>query len=103
MPVEFAWAGRGKSRRHRGWHCGDTSFPLFEYSARIVLNRATGGDNLRTLAHELAHHVVGVRRIRESSTRPARRYRSHGRPFPETYYETVGYVYQVAAGWELLR
>ena len=104
VPVEFAWAGRGKSRRHRGWHCGDIPFPLFEYSARIVLNRANGGDNLRTLAHELAHHVVGVRRIRESSTLPARRYRSHGRPFPETYYEMVGYVYaHVAAGWDLLR
>ena len=71
VPVQFVWAPSRKFRNFLGWHCGETPFPLFRYPAQIVLNRANGGDNLRTLAHELAHNVVGVRRIRECSTRPA--------------------------------
>ena len=93
VPVAFVWAPSGKRSKALGWHCGETPFPLFPYPAQIVLNRATGGDNLRTLAHELAHHVVGVRRTRDCSTRPARRYRPHGRPFPETFREMVGHVH----------
>ena len=92
VAVEFVWAPNRKSGDARGWHCGDAHFPLFRYSARIVLNRANGGDNLRTLAHELAHHVVRVRQIRECSARPVRRYGPHGHPFPKTYREMVGHV-----------
>ena len=102
VPVEFIRAPNRKPGHALGWYCGDTPFPLFRYPARIVLNRAHGGDNLRTLAHELAHHVVGVRRIRECGARPPRRYRPHGHPFPETYREMVEYVHtQVAAQREL--
>ena len=101
VQVEFAWAPNRKPRHYLGWHCGDTLFPLFRYTGRIVLNWANGGNNLRTLAHELAHHVVGVRRMRESTMGPARRYRPHGRPFPKTYHEMVGYIHaQVAARQE---
>ena len=91
--VDFVWAPNRKLRNARGWQCGETHLPLFPYPARMVLNRANGGDNLRTLAHELAHHVVGVRRTRDCSTRPARRYPPHGRPFPETFREMVGHVH----------
>ena len=93
VPVAFVWAPSGKRRNLAGWHCRETPFPLFPYPAQIVLNRANGGDNLRTLAHELAHHVVGVRRTRDCGTRPARRYPPHGRPFPETFREMVGHVH----------
>ena len=91
--VDFVWAPNKKLRNARGWQCGETHFPLFPYPARMVLNRANGGDNLRTLAHELAHHVVVVRRTRDWGTRPARRYPPHGRPFPETFREMVGHVH----------
>ena len=102
VPVVFVRASNRKARKFLGWHCGETHFPLFPHPGVIVLNRAKGGDTLRTLAHELAHHVVGVRRIRDCSTRPARRYRPHGRPFPETYREMVDHVYtQMAARREL--
>ena len=101
VPVQFVWAPSRKFRNFLGWHCGETPFPLFRYPAQIILSRANGGDNLRTLAHELAHNVVGVRRIRECSTRPARRFRPHGRPFRETFREMVGYLHdQVTARQE---
>ena len=93
VPVAFVWAPSGKRANFAAWHCRETPFPLFPYPAQIVLNRANGGDNLRTLAHELAHHVVGVRRTRDWGTRPTRRYRPHGRPFPETFREMVGHVH----------
>ena len=93
VPVEFVQAPNRKAKKILGWHCGDTPFPLFRYTGRIVLNQANGGDTLRTLAHELAHHVVGVRRTRDCSTRPARRYRPHAHPFPKTYREMVDHVY----------
>ena len=99
VPVEFVWAPNRKPRSHLGWYCGHAPLPLFQYPAQIVLNRANGGNTLRTLAHELAHHVV-VRRIIEKDTYPARRYRPHGRPFPGTYREMVGYVHAyVEAEW----
>ena len=102
VPVAFVWAPSRKRRKFLGWHCGEAHFPLFPYPGVIVLNRANGGDTLRTLAHELAHHVVGVRQIREGGTRPGRRYRPHSRPFPETYRELVDHVHiQVAALREL--
>ena len=93
VPVELAWAPNGKPRNYGGWHCGGIQFPLFRCGGLIVLNRATRGNNLRTLAHELAHHVVEARRLREPRTRPHRLVRSHGRPFPATFREMVCYVY----------
>lgn len=98
VTVEFVRAPNRKHRKYLGWYCGYTSLPLFEYSERIVLNGANGGDTLIVLAHELAHHVVEVRRIRKSVPRPTRRHRSHARPFPETYREMVGYVHAQVAG-----
>ena len=98
LPVEFAWAPNRKHRKYLGWYCVYTSLPLFGYHERIVLNRANGGDTLVTLAHELAHHVVGVRRLRESGTPAACRYRPHGLPFPGTYREMVGYIHAQVTG-----
>ena len=97
VPVGFVRAPNRNPGDARGWYCTDTAFPLFRYPARIVLNRTHGGDNLRTLSHELAHHVVGVRGIREGDACPARRHRSHGHPFPTTYREMVGHVHTLLA------
>ncbi len=93
VPVELVSAPNRRFKNCLGWHCGGIQFPLFRCGNLIVLNRATRGNNLRTLAHELAHHVVEARRRREPGTRPQRLVRSHGRPFPATYREMVSYVY----------
>lgn len=93
VPVALAWAPNRRLRNYGGWRCRDIQFPLFRCGSLIVLNCATRGNNLRTLAHELAHHVVEARRLREPRTRPYRLVRSHGRPFPATFREMVCYVY----------
>ena len=93
VPVELVWAPNRRPRNYAGWHCGGIQFPLFPCGNLIVLNCATRGNNLRTLAHELAHHVVEARRLSEARARPSRLVRSHGRPFPATFREMVCYVY----------
>ncbi len=97
VPVECVSAPNRKFWNAGGWFCGDAAFPLFRYPARIVLNRAYGGNNLRTLAHELAHHVVVVRRIRAWGAGSARRIRPHAYPFPATFREMVRHVHTLVA------